>query len=182
MNQSKMIENKRTVGNKNGRVTIFVSALLLLTIFIVAANTLAVNPVSAATSPSLGSAAPYSVLGNSGVTCTGASHVSGDVGSYPTTSVSGFPSPCSVGPPGTVDQLDAPAAHAAAITAYSALTQTCTASYSSGTDLTAISPLGPGVYCSAGSFALSGTLTLSGVGVWIFRTGSTLITGSSSSI
>ena len=94
------------VGNKNGRVTIFVSALLLLTILLVAANNLAVNNVAAQTSPPLGAAAAYSILGNSGVTCTGASHVSGDVGSYPTTSDSGFPSPCSVGPPGSVDQID----------------------------------------------------------------------------
>jgi len=174
------------VGNKNGRVTIFVSALLLLTILLVAANNLAVNNVAAQTSPPLGAAAAYSILGNSGVTCTGASHVSGDVGSYPTTSVSGFPSPCSVGPPGSVDQIDAPAAHAAALTAYNALTQTCDHTYGSGQDLTTLSPLGPGVYCSAGSFALSGTLTLTGSGPWIFRTGlsgaSTLSTSPNSKV
>jgi len=171
-----------SVGKKNGRVTIFVSALLLLTILLVAANNLAVNNVSAQISPPLGAAAAYSLLGNSGVTCTGASQVSGDVGSYPTTSVSGFPSPCSVGPPGTLDQPDAPAAHAAAVSAYNALTQTCSHSYGSGQDLTLISPLGPGVYCSAGSFLLSGTLTLTGSGVWIFIMGSTLSTSPNSKV
>ncbi|MGA3108903.1 MAG: ice-binding family protein [Candidatus Bathyarchaeia archaeon] len=188
MNQK--ISDERVVGNKNGRITLLVSALLLLTILFVAANNLAVNNVAAQTSPPLGAAAAYSLLGNSGVTCTGASHVSGDVGSYPTTSVSGFPSPCSVGPPGTLDQTDAPAAHAAAVIAYNDLTQPCTGNggtpYTSGTDLTSISPLGTGVYCSAGSFALSGTLTLTGSGPWIFRTGlsgaSTLSTSPNSKV
>lgn len=40
----------------------------------------------------------------------------------------------------------------------------------------------PGVYCSAGSFRLTGNLTLSGSGVWVFKTVSTLITSSGSSV
>jgi hypothetical protein len=170
------------MNQKNGRVTIFVSALLLLTILIVAANNLAVNNVSAQTSPPLGAAAAYSLLGNSEVTCTGASHVAGDVGVSPGSSITGFPSPCSVGPPGTIDQPDAPAAHASALTAYNALTQTCSPGdhYTSPQDLSLISPLVPGVYCDDVSFSISTTLTLSGSGVWVFRTGSTLITSSNS--
>jgi hypothetical protein len=174
----------RIVGNRKGPGTILISALLVLTVFMVAASNLAVNPVLAASSPPLGAAQSYSVLGGSSVTCTGATHVTGDVGVSPGTSITGFPSPCSVGPPGTTHNNDASAiaAQAATLTAFGALTQTCDHSYASGQDLTLISPLGPGVYCSAGSFLMTGTLTLAGSGIWIFRTVSSLITSPNSKV
>ncbi len=78
-----MINNRRVVGHKNGKVTIFVSALLLLTIFVVAASNLAVNPVSAATSPSLGNASTFAVLGASAVSDTPPSSIIGNVGLSP---------------------------------------------------------------------------------------------------
>lgn len=51
-------------------------------------------------------------------------------------------------------------------------------------DLTATFPsgVGPGVYCSTSSFSLSGNLQLTGNGVHIFKTVSTLITSPGSSI
>jgi hypothetical protein len=61
--------------------------------------------------------------------------------------------------------------------------QPCTTSWS-GTgvkDLTTVSPLGPGVYC-ADAFILTGNLTLSGSGVWIFKSAATLTTSASSTV
>ena len=171
------------MNQKNGRVTIFVSALLLLTIILVAANTLVVNNVSAQVSPTLGAASSYSLFGGSGVSCSGGASVTGDVGISPgpATAITGFPGLCSIVPPGA-NQGGPPgtnAARAAIGAAFTALTQTCTGNggtpYPDGTNLALISPLPPGVYCSAGSFSLSGTLILSGSGVWIFRTVSTLL-------
>src|SRR5947199_170032 len=51
-------------------------------------------------------------------------------------------------------------------------------------DLTTTVPAGvaPGVYCSTSSFSLSGNLNLTGSGVWIFKTVSTLITLPGSSV
>ena len=179
------------MNQKNGRVTIFVSALLLLTIILVAANTLVVNNVSAQVSPTLGAASSYSLFGGSGVSCSGGASVTGDVGISPgpATAITGFPGLCSIVPPGAnqggppgANQGGPPgtnAARAAIGAAFTALTQTCTGNggtpYPDGTNLALISPLPPGVYCSAGSFSLSGTLILSGSGVWIFRTVSTLL-------
>ena len=59
----------------------------------------------------------------------------------------------------------------------------CTTSYVGGQDLTLVSPLGPGVYCvDATGFTLTGNLTLSGSGVWIFRSATTIITSPGSSV
>ena len=159
--------------NRRRGGTILVSALLIL-----AAFTIAVNDVSAATSPSLGAAGSYSILAGSTVTNTGTTTVSGDLGVSPGSSITGFP-PGIVG--GTIHSGDAHAANAqlANTAAFNNLAQTCDHRYGPGDqDLTLLSPLGPGVYCADSSFSLSGTLKLSGTGVWVFRAGSTLITAS----
>jgi hypothetical protein len=161
------------MNRKNGRVTIFVSALLLLTIILVAANTLVVNNVSAAaTSPSLGAAASYSLFGGTGVSCTGGASMTGDVGISPgpATAITGFPGLCTIvspganqgGPPGTN------AARAAIGAAYTTLAgETCSpGNYPNLGGLV----LPPGVYCASSSMSLTGTLTLSGSGVWVFET------------
>jgi hypothetical protein len=140
-------------------------------------------PISAyaATSPILVGSSNYSVLGGSSVTCTGSSTTSGAVGVSPGTAINGFPTPCTAG--GGTDSNDASAiaAQADSLTAFGALDQPCTQTYGAQ-DLTLLSPLPPGVYCSTSSFTLSGNLTLTGSGVWIFKTVSTLITSSGSSI
>src|SRR6185369_17304711 len=75
------------------------------------------------------------------------------------------------------------AAQAEALATYSTLNQTCDQTFGA-VDLTATFPsgVGPGVYCSTSSFSLSGNLNLTGSGVWIFKTVSTLITSPGSSI
>ncbi|HEY5268583.1 MAG TPA: ice-binding family protein [Candidatus Saccharimonadales bacterium] len=135
----------------------------------------------AATSPILVGSAPYSVLGGQAVTCTGSSTIVGSVGVSPGTSISGFPSPCTAAGGTHSNDASAIAATADSLAAFGTLDQTCDHSYGAQ-DLTLLSPLPPGVYCSTSSFTLSGNLTLTGSGVWIFKTVSTLITSPGSSV
>ena len=135
----------------------------------------------AATSPTLVGSAGYSALGGAAVTCTGPTTTTGAVGVSPGTSISGFPSPCTAGGGAQSNNASAMAAQADSLTAFGTLDQTCDHTYGAQ-DLTLLSPLGPGVYCSTSSFTLSGNLTLTGSGVWIFKTVSTLITSSGSSV
>jgi hypothetical protein len=140
----------------------------------------------AAISPTLGAAESYSVLAGSIVTNTGPTTVSGDLGISPSIGVpphyTGFP-PGVVGPPGEIHDADAPAAAAQAgdTTAFALLDQACDITYPGVQDLTLVSPLGPGTYC-ADAFLLTGNLTLSGSGVWIFKSASTLTTSPGSSV
>lgn len=132
---------------------------------------------------SLGAAAPFSVLAATTVTNTGASVVGPDLGVSPGTAVTGFP-------PGTVTG----AIHAADATAAAAQTA-LTAAYTDAegrTPSTTISgdlgglTIAPGVYNSASSLGLTGTLTLDGQGdpnaVFIIQMGSTLTTASASEV
>lgn len=134
----------------------------------------------AATSPTLTGASGYSVLGGAAVTNVGTTTTDGSVGVSPGTSITGG----TINAAGGIHSNDASAiaAQADTVSVFSAIDQGCTNSYSSGQDLSLISPLVPGVYCSSGSFLLTGNLTLSGSGVWIFKTVSTLITSSGSSV
>jgi hypothetical protein len=142
----------------------------------------------AATSPTLGAAFSYSILGGSIVTNTGATTMPRNLGISPSIGVpphyTGFP-PGIVGPPGSIHDADASAAgaQAANTAAFGVLDQICdNAPYPPGVqDLTGLS-LVPGVYC-ADAWLLTGNLTLVGTtGVWIFKSASTLITMSGSSV
>jgi len=137
----------------------------------------------AATAVNLGTANSFAVLGGSTITNTGSTVVNGDLGLSPGTSVTGFP-------PGTVNGTqhvtDPTAAQAEAdlVAAYNAAgTQTGAAAVSG--DLGGMT-LTPGVYNSASSLGLTGTLTLDGQGnpdaVFIFQIGSALTTASGSRV
>ncbi len=139
----------------------------------------------AQSAPSLGPAQNFAVLGASTVTNTGPTAITGNLGVSPGKAVTGFPPGTLTG--GTIHAGDATAtaAQAAAHTAYRNLV-----AESCGTNLTGktlgTSPgavtLLPGVYCFDSSAQLTGTLTLNGSGVFVFKIGSTLTTASKSSV
>lgn len=136
--------------------------------------------VYAATSPTLGAAGSYSVLGHTTVTNTGPTTMPGDLGISIGGSPVGFP-PGIVGPPGTIrNAADSLAAQNADTAAFGYIDQGCDTTYTGTQDLVGLN-LVPGVYC-ADAFELSGTLTLSGQGVWIFKSASTLITSGTANV
>ena len=149
---------------------------------------LSLLPVTAAISASavpLGAASTFAVLGASTVTNTGSTIVTGDVGLSPGTSVTGFPPGAVTGVLHVNDGIAA-AAQANNVTAYGLLAaQACDISFAGPTDMAGMTLL-PGTYCFNSSGANTGLLTLNGAGnsnaVWIFRTASTLITGTGSSV
>jgi len=160
---------------------------ILITGFIatVAVSSLGLSNTYAATSPTLTGAFTYSVLGATTVTNTGSTTTTGDVGATAGTAITGFP-PGIAGGNNAVhvhsNDASAIAAQADNLATFGLLDQPCNFSYPSGQDLTLISPLVPGVYCSVGSFLLTGNLTLTGSGVWIFKTVSSLVTSPGSSV
>jgi len=146
--------------------------------------------VSAQTVP-LGTAASFGVIAASAVTNTGASLVVGDLGIHPNnaSSVTGFTFSTPPGPgqvTGTPHFANGVALNAKndALVAYNTLAgRACDATISG--DLGG-STLTPGVYCSASSMGLTGTLTLDAQGnrdaVFIFQMGSALTTASASQV
>jgi len=167
--------------------------ILTLVIVVLFACTLAValtSPLShayaAASAPPLGTAGSFAVLGAQTVTNTGPSVLTGNLGVSPGTSCTGFPTPCTGGPGivnGTTHAGDAVAATAEtdAHTAYAnAAGQACNTTLT-GQNLGGLT-LTPGVYCFASSAFLTGNLTLSGSGVFIFQIGSTLVTASNTQV
>ena len=147
-------------------------------------------PVLAQTVP-LGTATGFGVIAAQAITSTGATIITGDLGITPknASSVTGFSFST---PPGTGIVTGTPHfADAVAVTAkndaqaaYITLaSRPCTTTISGdlgGRTLT------PGVYCSASSMGLTGTLTLDSQGdgnaVFIFQIGSTLTTASASQV
>jgi len=132
----------------------------------------------------LGTAANFAVLAGSTITNTGNTVITGNLGLSPGNSLVGFP-------PGTysgVVDLANPAAAAAKTDLTAAFTDAAarTGAVTIPTELGGTT-LAPGVYTSAaGTFGITGTLTLNAQGnanaVWIFQAASTLITASSSNV
>jgi hypothetical protein len=153
----------------------------------------AARPLTA-TSPTLAVLVDYSVLGGQAVTNANATTTSGNVGVSPGTSITGFPPGIAGGDNNTHLFIppEADPAQAETLSVFGALAQTCDLSFPDATDLSTadfsavtgggVGSVPPGVYCSDGSFFLTTTLDLTGSGVWIFRTVSTLITSSGSSV
>jgi Ice-binding-like len=142
--------------------------------------------VWAQSAPPLASAQSFAVLGATTVTNTGLTVIDGDLGVSPGTAVTGFPPGAVIR--GAIHSADptAVAAQADAHTAYADLVaETCGTNLSGqnlGTSPGAVAVLAPGVYCFGSSTGLTGTLTLSGNGVYVFQIGSTLITAANSSV
>ena len=132
----------------------------------------------AAASINLGRATNFAVLAGTALTNNsgGTTLITGDVGSPSQTTdptlAAGFTNYKSGAP-----LTDALADLQVAIT--DANSRTCDVSSASGIDLGGAT-LSPGVYCYAGAISITGTLTLNGPGVYIFRTQTTLNTTANS--
>ncbi len=130
----------------------------------------------------LGTAGSFAVLAGSGITNTGPTTITGDVGTFPTTSQTGF---SSVTLNGTNHAGDAVTQGAKddLVTAYNDAAGRGPAT-SVPVELGGTTKL-PGVYTSP-TFGLTGTLTLDGLGdpnsEFVFQAGSTLITASNSTV
>jgi hypothetical protein len=135
------------------------------------------NAQAAAVPVPLGTAASFVVLAGAGVTNTGPTTLHGDLGTFPTTTITGAPVVT-----GTNHHGDAVTQRAktALVTAYNVAAGEGPTSPIAG-DLTGRT-LTRGVYNSASSIGLTGRLTLSGSGPFVFQAGTTLTTGSGSQI
>ncbi len=131
----------------------------------------------------LGSASSFGVLAGSGITNTGSTSIDGDLGTFPTTTITGAGSLTTSGVNHAGDtttqaaKLDLATAYASAAAA--------------GPATPIVADLGgqslfPGVYNSASSIGLTGPLTLNGAGdpgaTFVFQAASTLTTASTSQV
>jgi len=165
------------------RVTALVLALTVSTGGLLVAT--AGGAQAAATAVPLGTADAYAVLAGSGITNTGTTTITGDVGTSPTDSITGD-TDITLVPPSAYHRNDANAIQAKIdlTTGYNnAAGQSRTAD--TGAELGG-QTLVSGVYGTNAALGLTGTVTLDGAGrtdgVWVFQAGSTLITASSSRV
>jgi len=180
---------KRRPGAKRFRSRVMgataLSALFVLGMMV----TLVGGASAAATAVPLGTADSFAVLAGSGITNTGPTTISGDVGSFPTPTETGLAA-CPGADCITLTGTD----HAGDAVTQGAKTD-LTIAYNDAAGqgpITSIAAdlggqtLTPGVYNSASSIGLTGTLTLDGGGdpnaVFIFQAGSTLTTATSSQV
>ena len=128
--------------------------------------------------PPLGTAGNFAVLAGETVTNTGPTWITGQVGLSAGTSVTGFP-------PGTSG-----AQHVADAVALQAKNDLTTAYLDAAgqTPCTTLTgdlggrSLNAGLYCYTSDALLTGTLTLTGAGPWVFQIGSKLTTASNSTV
>jgi len=142
--------------------------------------------VTSPPAPSLGSASNFAILAGAGITCAISGTVTGatspaDIGSSPTTTITGFPTPCTFD--GSIPLTAVVATAKGDLTAayLAAQGQVCDRDLT-GIDLgffdgsTPTKTLPPGTYCFSTSAGLTGTLNLTGsaTATWTFQIGSTL--------
>jgi hypothetical protein len=128
----------------------------------------------AATDPLLNTAGNFAVLSGAGMTNTGPSWITGAIGAS-SAGITGFP-PGTAGPQHVGDSVYTTAETDLVGTYTRAAAEPTTTDYT-GVNLGGLT-LGPGVYNQTTAPTLTGTLTLSGGGVYIFKIGSTLVTAS----
>jgi hypothetical protein len=146
------------------------SAVLLWLAFAIYVNAQPVN---------LGTAGNFGALAGSTVTNTGPTVVIGDVGVSPGSAVTGFPPGSATGAIHAADSVAAQAQTdltAAYNNAALRPTPTLVPADIGGTTIT------PGVYNASTSLGITGTVTLSGAGVYVFQIPTTLTTASNSQV
>lgn len=132
----------------------------------------------------LGTASGFTVLAGSTVTNTGGTSVTGDVGVSPGAAVTGFPPGTATG---TIHAADPAAAQGQVdlTTAFNNAAGRTTNPISVSGDLTGLT-LAPGLYKSTSSLAISGTVTLNGLGdpnaTFVIQVATTLTTGTGSQV
>jgi hypothetical protein len=159
------------------------TALGLLVLASLLALTLARASGAAATAVPLGTAASFGVLAGAGITNTGPTTINGDIGTFPTTSISGAGSMTITGVNHAGDAITQQAKNDWTTAFNNAAGQ--------GPTIPIVANLGgqtltAGVYNSASTIGLTGTLTLDGGGnfdsVFVFQAGSALTTASASQV
>ena len=158
-------------------------ARLTSTVAVVVLAALAVpTPAAAATAIDLGTATSFAVLAGSGITNTGATTITGDLGSFPTPSMTGFDTVTLAGANHGGDAVTQEAKNsltAAYNQAFASAPATSVATELGGRTLT------PGTY-HGNTLGITGALTLDTQGdpnaVFVFQTDSTLITASASTV
>jgi len=177
-----MSTSSRFQGNRKGHVkSLFVTGITLATVggLLVTFS----GAAQAASAVGLGAADSFVVLAGAGVTNTGATTLNGDIGTFPTTTITGVGSMTINGTNHAGDAVTQGAKNDL-VTAYNAVA-------SQSSDATISADLGgmslvSGVYTSATSLGLTGTLTLNAGGdpnaVFIFQAGSTLTTAAASRV
>ncbi len=146
--------------------------------------------VSATNAPpvQLGSTAHFLVLAGAGITFTGPTNstlLTGDIGTFPTTTITGLGNVILDGVNHAGDSVTQ-TAKTDLVTAYiDAVGRSATVTYPAASELGGLTLI-PGVHRNSTSFAITGTLTLDAQGnpdaVWIFQAGSTLITAAASMV
>jgi hypothetical protein len=134
----------------------------------------------AATQPALGTALNYAVLAGQTITNTGPSVIAGHLGLDPGSSVTGFPPGSVIGVP-DISSATSLQAKNDLVTGYTDAANAPSTSNLSTQDLGG-KKLTPGVYTFSSSATLTGSLTLSDNGVFIFQIGSALTTESYSTV
>jgi hypothetical protein len=143
------------------------------------------NAMGSLSTVDLGTDSSFAVLAGSGITVTGPTTITGDIGTAPTPAITGLGNVTLNG----VNQGNNAVAQLAQndlTTAFNdAAGRPANTSYAGGFDLAGLT-LVSGVYNDSSSLFLSGTLTLDAQGnpnaVWIIQAGSTLITASNSKV
>ena len=158
----------RPGGSRNPARAVVALAAAMAALMVIPTNALA------STAPGLGTATSYAVLAGTTVTNTGNSGITGDLGVSPGSACTGFPAPCTGGGPGTVSgaihTADAQSLQAEndLTTAYGIAASSPCNFDKTGQNLGG-QTLTPGTYCQTTAPTLTGTLTLSGNGVFIFQ-------------